>query len=71
MLCENPNRVLGRDFLIDVLRGYERNPYDRSVDVMITRLRKKIENDSSHPEFIRTVWGKGYRFTPVQVGPGD
>ena len=59
-----PNRVLSRDMLIEALKGYERSPYDRSIDVRITRLRKKIEATPEHPQYIRTVWGKGYMFTP-------
>ena len=59
-----PNRVLSRDMLIELLKGYERSPYDRSIDVRITRLRKKIEPNPEHPQYIRTVWGKGYMFTP-------
>ena len=60
----NPNRVMSRDSLIERLKGYERSPYDRSIDVRVTRLRKKIEPDPEHPQFIRTIWGKGYMFTP-------
>jgi DNA-binding response OmpR family regulator len=59
-----PNRVMSRDALIEQLKGYERSPYDRSIDVRVTRLRKKIEPQPDHPQFIRTVWGKGYMFTP-------
>ena len=59
-----PNRVLSRDDLIDMLKGYDRSPYDRSIDVRVTRLRKKIEPSPDHPQYIRTVWGKGYMFTP-------
>lgn len=59
-----PNRLLSRDNLIELLKGYERSPYDRSIDVRVTRLRKKIEPDHEHPQYIRTVWGKGYMFTP-------
>ncbi len=64
ILARNPNRVLSRDRLIDLLKGYERSPYDRSIDVRITRLRHKIEPDPREPRYIRTVWGKGYMFTP-------
>ena len=59
-----PNRLMSRDQLIEILKGYERSPYDRSIDVRVTRLRKKIEPNPEHPQFIRTVWGKGYMFTP-------
>ncbi|MGB7552025.1 MAG: response regulator [Chromatiaceae bacterium] len=59
-----PNRLLNRDSLLDLLKGYERSPFDRSMDVQVARLRSKIEPDTKHPIYIRTVWGKGYIFTP-------
>lgn len=64
ILVQHPNRVLTRDQLVDLIKGYDRSPYDRSIDVRVTRLRRKIEADPSHPVFLRTVWGKGYMFTP-------
>lgn len=64
ILVENPNRVLDRDHLLDLQKGYERSPFDRSIDVQIARLRAKVEPDTKHPRYIRTVWGKGYIFTP-------
>lgn len=63
-MTEHPNRVLSRDTLVDLLKGYDRSPFDRSVDVRVTRLRRKIENDPANPVYIRTVWGAGYMFTP-------
>jgi two-component system phosphate regulon response regulator OmpR len=60
----HPNRIMNRDSLLDLLRGYERSPFDRSIDVLVARLRSKIEPDTKHPAHIRTVWGKGYIFTP-------
>jgi two-component system, OmpR family, phosphate regulon response regulator OmpR len=45
-----------------MLKGYERSPFDRSIDVRVTRLRRKVENDPNAPLFIRTVWGEGYMF---------
>lgn len=59
----HPNRVLSRDKIMDYLSDHTHEQYDRSIDVRITRLRAKIESDTSSPIFIRTVWGKGYRFT--------
>ena len=56
--------MLDRDRLLDLLKGYDRAPFDRSIDVQIARLRAKIEPDTKHPRYIRTVWGKGYMFTP-------
>lgn len=61
---EHPNQVLSRDRLIDLLKGYDRSPFDRSIDVRVTRLRRKIEADPSSPQFIRTIWGEGYLFAP-------
>ncbi len=61
---KNPNRVLSRDHLIELIKGYERSPYDRSIDVRVTRLRKKLEGNPDQPQYIRTVWGRGYIFTP-------
>ena len=63
-LVAHPNRVLSRDTLVDMLRGYERDPFDRSIDNRVTRLRRKIELEPAAPVFIRTVRGEGYLFNP-------
>ena len=63
-LAQHPDRVLSREQLMDMISGHSHEPFDRSIDVRITRLRHKIETDPSTPRFIRTVWGQGYRFTP-------
>jgi two-component system OmpR family response regulator/two-component system phosphate regulon response regulator OmpR len=49
---------------MDQLRGFERDPFDRSIDVRVNRLRKKIEDDPASPRYIKTVWGQGYLFAP-------
>ena len=64
VLAQRPNRVLSRDQIMDQLNSGSSDPFDRSIDVRITRLRSKIEPDPATPRFIRTAWGKGYRFTP-------
>lgn len=64
IFTEHPNRVMSRDQLIDLIKGYDRSPYDRSIDVRVTRLRHKIEDDPASPRYIRTIWGEGYLFTP-------
>ena len=64
VLATHPTRVMTRDQLVDRLKGYDRSPYDRSIDVRVTRVRKKIEADPASPVFLRTVWGRGYMFTP-------
>lgn len=65
VFVERPNRVLSRDTLIDLLKGYEREPFDRSVDIRVTRLRHKIEPDPAVPAYIRTIRGEGYLFNPL------
>ena len=50
--------------LLDRVQGAAFEGYERTVDVHIKNLRKKIEPQPEHPQFIRTVWGKGYMFTP-------
>ena len=64
VFVERPNRVLSRDTLIDLLKGYERDTFDRTVDIRVGRLRRKIEPDAASPVFIRTVRGEGYLFNP-------
>jgi len=60
---ENPNRILTRDQLLDLVHGDNTPAFDRSIDVQITRLRKKIEPDPKAPKFIKTVRNRGYMFT--------
>ena len=64
IFVDYPNSVMDRDKILDLLTGAERSPFDRSIDVRITRLRSKIEADPSAPVYIRTIWGKGYMFCP-------
>lgn len=59
-----PQRVLSRDVLVDLLKGYDRDPFDRSIDIRVARLRRKIEADPAAPAYIRTVRGEGYLFNP-------
>jgi DNA-binding response OmpR family regulator len=68
VFAEHPSRVLSRDMLMDLLKGYDRAPFDRSIDVRITRLRRKIEDDPAAPVYIRTVRGEGYLFSPKGGG---
>ncbi len=62
-LAERPHRVLSRDQLLDLTRGRDAIPYDRSVDVQLSRLRRKVESDPSRPTLIKTVRNGGYVFT--------
>ena len=63
-LVGHPDRVLSRDVLVDWLKGYSRDAFDRSIDTRVTRLRRKIEPDPANPVYIRTVRGGGYLFNP-------
>ena len=65
VFTERPNRVLSRDDLVDSLKGFERDPFDRSIDIRVTRLRRKIETDPGAPAYVRTVRGEGYLFNPL------
>ncbi len=58
--AENPFRVLTRDQLMDVLAGREAGPFDRSVDVMVHRLRRRLDDDAREPQLIKTVRSEGY-----------
>jgi len=68
VLAERPGRVLSREQLLDLTRGREAQPFDRSVDVQLSRLRRKIEADPREPAIIKTVRGGGYVFA---AGTGD
>jgi two-component system, OmpR family, response regulator len=69
-LVERPQRVLTRDQLLDIARGRSANVFDRSIDVQISRLRRKIEADPKEPAFIKTVRSGGYVFSAVVTATG-
>ena len=61
----NANQVLSRDRLLDLARNREAGPFDRTIDVQVGRLRRKLEPDPQKPTMIKTVRGTGYIFTPT------
>ena len=61
---EHPNQVLTRDQLLNMTRNREWEPFDRSIDIRIARLRRKVEEDPDRPRAIRTVRGAGYMYVP-------
>ena len=61
-LVQAPNRPLNRDQIMDLTRGQDWTPFDRSIDTQVGRLRKKMEKDPGRPEIIKTVRGVGYLF---------
>jgi two-component system, OmpR family, phosphate regulon response regulator OmpR len=68
VLVQHPRQPLSRDKLMELARGREYEVFDRSIDVQISRLRKIVEDDPSHPKHIQTVWGFGYVFVPEAAG---
>ena len=60
----HPGRVLSRDFLLEQTRGREAGPFDRTIDVQVGRLRKKLEADAEDPQIIKSVRGAGYILVP-------
>lgn len=69
-LAEHPNQALSRERILNLDRPRDWDPFDRSVDLRVMRLRKKVEPDPEHPRFIRTVRNEGYLFVP-DGGEGD
>ncbi len=61
-LVKHNKRPLSRDQLVDIVRGQSSIPFDRSIDIQISRLRRKIEKDAKNPKLIKTVRGIGYQF---------
>jgi two-component system phosphate regulon response regulator OmpR len=68
-LVMHPHEPLSREKLTDLVRGREREVFDRSIDVQISRLRRLLEEDPGQPRHIRTVWGIGYVFVPEVTAP--
>ena len=68
-LVDHPHQPLSREKLMELARGRDLEPFDRTIDVQVSRLRKLIEENPSAPRFIQTVWGFGYVFVPDGVRP--
>jgi DNA-binding response OmpR family regulator len=64
VFSQNPHRVLSRDRLLDLAHRRENEPFDRSIDIRITRIRRKIEIDPAKPQVIKTIRGAGYIYVP-------
>ncbi|MGC4068955.1 MAG: helix-turn-helix domain-containing protein [Polyangiaceae bacterium] len=62
LLVESRGRVLSREQILDATRGTDWESFDRSIDVLISRLRHKLNDDPKEPKYIKTVWGRGYCF---------
>jgi two-component system OmpR family response regulator len=64
---ESPQRVLTRDYLLTNTKNRMSEPFDRSIDVQVSRLRQKIEEDPKNPQIFKTIQGAGYLFTPSVI----
>lgn len=69
VFVDRPGVVLSRDQLLDLTRGRDAAPFDRSIDNQVSRLRRKLERNPAEPELIKTVWGEGYSLT-AEVSEG-
>jgi DNA-binding response OmpR family regulator len=67
LFVRNPGRVLTRDLMMDELRGIDWTAFDRSMDVLLSRLRQKLGDDPKHPKWIRTLRGSGYKFIGAET----
>lgn len=68
LLASRPGVVFSRDEIIDHIRGVEHDPFSRTIDVVLSKLRAKLKDDPKRPRFIKTVWGSGYTFLGVADG---
>ena len=60
---ERPDRVLSRDQLLDIARGKSADSFDRSIDILVSRLRQKLDDDPRQPSMLKTIHGEGYMLT--------
>lgn len=70
-LVRNPGKVLDRDQILDELKGIEADAFNRTVDITMSRLRSKLQDDPKQPTYIKTVWGAGYVFIGDQQDQSD
>jgi len=67
LFVSRPGVVLTRDEIMDKMRGIDWEAFNRSIDVAVSRLRQKLQDDPKRPRYIKTVWGSGYLFVPMPV----
>ncbi len=71
LFAENPQTPLDRDFMMEQTRGIPWESFNRSVDVVVSRLRQKLGDDPRQPRFLKTIWGTGYMFIGTPFGEGE
>ena len=67
LFIQHPDEVLSRDLIMESVQGIEWESYNRSVDVLVSRLRQKLGDDPKHPTYLKTIWGTGYLFFKESV----
>jgi DNA-binding response OmpR family regulator len=70
LFARSPGKVLDRDSILDRTKGMEWEPYNRSIDVLVSRLRQKLGDDPKRPTYLKTVRGAGYIYIGDEVGDG-
>jgi DNA-binding response OmpR family regulator len=70
LFASNPGRTYTRDEILNELRGIDAQLFSRSVDILVSRLRQKLNDTTRQPRFIKTVWGTGYTFVGEQADAG-
>ena len=65
LFLSHPGTALTREQMLETLRGIDWETYNRSVDIAVSRLRQKLQDDPKHPRYIKTIWGTGYLFLPT------
>jgi two-component system phosphate regulon response regulator OmpR len=65
LFLSHPGAVLTREQILDEIRGIDWEAYNRSIDVAVSRLRQKLQDDPKRPRYIKTIWGAGYLFLPA------
>jgi DNA-binding response OmpR family regulator len=70
LFTKNPGVVLSRDMIFEKIKGLDADSFDRSIDVMISRLRGKLDDDPQNPLYLKTIWGAGYKFIGSLDGDG-
>ncbi len=71
LFARSPGKVMDRDYILDRTKGMEWEPYNRSIDVLISRLRQKLGDDPKKPAYLKTVRGAGYMYIGDEDGNGD
>ncbi|MDX2469039.1 MAG: response regulator transcription factor [SAR324 cluster bacterium] len=66
LFVNNPGKVLSRDEILNQVSGIEWDSFNRSIDVLVSRLRQKLNDEPKHPRFLKTIWGSGYLFLGIE-----